>query len=97
MLIGNVSQHFVLDLSHIKEPFFLVQHLKKYTTQVFALEKLYSVYLLVSKRAAPNSVETQMIGRFVPKGWPQSTKQNGHVLSPVGGYAMLQKMHLHTT
>ena len=47
MLIGNVSKDFVLDLSHIKEPFFLVQYLKKYTTYVFALEEEYTVCLLV--------------------------------------------------
>jgi len=32
MLMGNVGKDFVLDLSHIKKPLFLVQHLKNYTT-----------------------------------------------------------------
>jgi hypothetical protein len=37
----------------------------------------------------------KMLGRILPKAWPQSTKQDEPVLSPVGGCAMLQKIHQH--
>jgi hypothetical protein len=33
----------------------------------------------------------KMFGRFVPKDWPQSTKQNERVLAPSSGCVMLQE------
>jgi hypothetical protein len=45
MMMGDVGKDFVLDLSHIKKPFFLVQYFKKYITSSRSLRTVQSMPL----------------------------------------------------